>query len=72
MQDLGKALGLPKDDLRLLSKQLGSHDAVDLRGEMLALPAFRERVDAPGWRDLLALGPGSWTPPAASASTSAG
>ena len=24
---------------------------------MLALPAFRERVDAPGWRDLLALGP---------------
>ena len=57
VQDLGKALGLPRDDLRLLSKQLGSHDAVDLRGEMLALPAFRERVDAPGWRDLLALGP---------------
>ena len=57
VQDLGKALGLPRDDLRLLSKQLGSHDAVDLRGEMQALPAFRERVGAPGWRDLLALGP---------------
>ena len=57
VQDLGKALGLPRDDLRLLSKQLGSHDACDLREEMLALPAFRERVDAPGWRDLLALGP---------------
>ena len=57
VQDLGKALGLPKGDLRLLAKQLGSHDACDLRAEMLALPAFRERVDAQGWRDLLALGP---------------
>ncbi len=57
IQDLGKALGLPKDDLRMLSKQLHSHDARDLRGEMLELPTFREKVDAPGWRDLLALAP---------------
>ena len=57
VQDLGKALGLPREDLRALSKQLHSHDAVDLRGEMLALPAFRDRVDAPGWRALLDLGP---------------
>ena len=57
IQDLGKALGLPKEDLRMLSKQLHSHDARDLRGEMLELPAFREKVDAPGWRDLLALAP---------------
>ena len=57
IQDLGKALGLPREDLRTLSKQLHSHDASDLRDEMLALPAFRDRVDAPGWRSLLELGP---------------
>ena len=57
IQDLGKALGLPKEDLRMLSKQLHSHDARDLRGEMRELPAFRDKVDAPGWRDLLHLAP---------------
>ena len=57
IQDLGKALGLPKEDLRMLSKQLHSHDARDLRDEMLELPAFRDKVEAPGWRDLLQLAP---------------
>ena len=57
IQDLGKALGLPKEDLRMLSKQLHSHDAHDLRGEMVELPAFRNKVEAPGWRDLLSLAP---------------
>ena len=57
VQNLGKALGLPREDLRALSKQLHSHHAADLREEMLALPAFRDRVDAPGWRSLLELGP---------------
>ena len=57
IQDLGKALGLPKEDLRLLSKQIHSHDGADLREEMLGLPAFRERVDTPGWRDLLEMAP---------------
>ena len=57
IQDIGKALGLPKEDLRLLSKQIHSHDGADLREEMLGLPAFRERVDAPGWRDLLEMAP---------------
>ena len=57
VQDLGKALGLPREDLRALSKQLHSHHAADLRAEILALPAFRDRVDAPGWRALLELGP---------------
>ncbi len=57
IQGLGKALGLPKDDLKLLSRQLHSLDAADLRNEMLSLPAFRDRVEAPGWRDLVALAP---------------
>ena len=57
IQDLGKALGLPPEHLSLLSKRLHSHDAADLRAEMLQLSDFRDRVDAPGWRDLLALAP---------------
>ena len=57
IQDLGKALGLPEEHLSLLSKQLHSHDASDLRDEMSQLPDFRDRADAPGWRDLLDLAP---------------
>ena len=57
VQDLGKALGLPQEHLSLLSKQLHSHDAADLREEMAQLPDFRDRVNTPGWRDLLELAP---------------
>ena len=57
IQDLGKALGLPKEHLSLLSKQLHSHHANDLRDEMAQLPDFRDRVNSPGWRDLLELAP---------------
>ena len=57
IQDLGKALGLPKEHLSLLSKRLHSHDPADLREEMAELPGFRERLDAPGWRDLIELAP---------------
>ena len=57
IQDLGKALGLPKEHLSLLSKQLHSHDASDLRDEMAQIPDFRDRANAPGWHDLLDLAP---------------
>ena len=57
IQDLGKALGLPQEHLSLLSKQLHSHHAADLRDEMSQLPDFRDRMDAPGWRDLIHLAP---------------
>ena len=57
IQDLGKVLGLPREHLSLLSKKLHSHHANDLREEMLRLPDFRDRVDTPGWRDLLNLAP---------------
>ena len=46
--DLGKALGLPREDLNLLSRKIHSHGALHLREEMLELPAFRDRVEAPG------------------------
>ena len=57
IQDLGKALGLPKEDLKLLSKQLHSHDGAKLKEEMRELPAFRDKVDAQGWRELIELAP---------------
>ena len=57
IQDLGKALGLPKEHLSLLSKRLQSHSAGELRKEMLRMPDFRDRVDSPGWKDLLDLAP---------------
>ena len=57
IQDLGKTLGLPPEHLSLLSKQVHSYDSADLRDEMAQLPDFRDNVNAPGWRDLLALAP---------------
>ena len=57
IQDLGKALGLPREDLRSLSRQIQSSDGALLRQEMQALPAFRDRLTAPGWRDLADLAP---------------
>lgn len=55
--DLGKALGLPREDLRQLADKTHSHDASRLREEMLGLPESRDRVDAHGWRDLVELAP---------------
>ena len=57
IQDLGKALGLPKEDLKLLSKRLHSHDGAKLKEEMRELPAFRDKVEAQGWRELIELAP---------------
>ena len=57
LQDLGKALGLPQEELRLLAKQMRSHDARRLGEEMEQLPAFSQRVNACGWRELIELGP---------------
>ena len=46
IQDLGKALGLPAEQLTRLAKQLHSHDAADLRAELAALPDFQDKVNA--------------------------
>ena len=55
--DVGKALGLPREHLGALSKRLHSHHAADLRDEMAQWPEFRDKVDAPRWRDLIDLAP---------------
>ena len=49
VQDLGKALGLPRQELSQLPKQLHSRDVADLQRGMMALDAFHSRVNAPGW-----------------------
>jgi error-prone DNA polymerase len=55
IRDLGKALGLPRQDVDALAKRVESHSARDLPLEMESLPEFRERIDAPVWRDLVDL-----------------
>ena len=57
IQDLGKALDLPQDELRSLSEQLHSRGGGGLREQMEQLPAFRDKVDAYGWRALVELAP---------------
>ena len=47
IQDLGKALGLPRDELSLLSGQLQSHDAGSLAIEMEELLGFGLPVQKP-------------------------
>ena len=53
IRDLGKALGLPSLGIDKLAKQVDSHAAKELELEMLQLPEYRDKVDAPGWRDLI-------------------
>ena len=55
VRDLGKALGLPPQDVDKLARRVESHRARALRAEMAVLPEFRDRVDAPVWRDLVDL-----------------
>ena len=55
IRDLGKALGLPSQDVDKLAKRVDGHNASALRPEMLGLPEFRDKVDAPVWRHLIDL-----------------
>jgi error-prone DNA polymerase len=55
VRDLGMALGLPADDIDKLAKQVDHMHARDLQKEMRVLPGFRNKIDAPGWRDLIDL-----------------
>ena len=47
VRDLGKALGLPPDQVDKLAKRIDERDGVSLREQMLSLPDFRDKVDAP-------------------------
>jgi len=55
VRDLGKALGLPETEIAQLSKQAEWGRARKLREKMERMPNFRDKVDAPVWRDLIAM-----------------
>ncbi len=51
VRDLGKALGLPADEVAVLARSLET----DSPAELSASPTLLARQDRPGWRDLLVL-----------------
>jgi error-prone DNA polymerase len=55
VRDLGKALGLPEAEIDQLSKQSDWGSAKKLRSKMERMPNFKDKVDAPVWRDLISL-----------------
>jgi len=55
IRDLGKALGLPEDQVDRLAKRVDHSSAKRLQEEMEGLPEFKDRVDGSGWRDLIRL-----------------
>jgi len=55
IRDLGKVLGLASQDVDRLAKRVESHSARELSLEMESLPEFKDRIDAPVWRDLIDL-----------------
>jgi error-prone DNA polymerase len=55
VRDLGKALGLPEAEIDHLAKQSDWGSAKKLGKKMAKMPSFKEKVDAPVWRDLIRL-----------------
>jgi error-prone DNA polymerase len=55
VRDLGQALGLPPAEIDQLARQVDWGSARKLREKMERMPNFREKIDAPVWRDLVAL-----------------
>ena len=54
-RDLGKALGLPPDQVDKLAKRADHGHASSLAREMASQREFRDMVNAAGWRDLVRL-----------------
>jgi error-prone DNA polymerase len=55
VRDLGKALGLPQVEVDQLAKQTDWGSARKLEIEMQKMPNFRDKIETPGWRDLIRL-----------------
>jgi DNA polymerase III alpha subunit len=55
IRDVGKALGLPAPELDKLAKLSGHYSSKEVYEEMEQYPEFRDRIDAPLWRDLVRL-----------------
>jgi error-prone DNA polymerase len=55
VRDLGKALGLPLEEVDQLSKHVDWGSARRLGAQMEKNPHFRDKIDSPVWRDLIEL-----------------
>jgi error-prone DNA polymerase len=55
VRDLGQALGLPAAEIDQLSRQAEWGSARKLREKMERMPNFKDKVESPIWRDLIAL-----------------
>jgi error-prone DNA polymerase len=55
VRDLGKALGLPEVEIDHLAKQADWGSAKKLGKKMERMPNFKDKIDAPVWRDLIRL-----------------
>jgi len=55
VRDLGKALGLPLEEMDQLSKHVDWGSARRLGAQMEKNPHFRDKIDSPVWRDLIEL-----------------
>jgi error-prone DNA polymerase len=55
VRDLGKALGLPLVEIDQLSKFVDWGSAKKLAKKMQKMPNFKDKIDAPVWRDLVRL-----------------
>ena len=55
VREIGKALDLPQGEIEKIAKLAGHHSADGLREEMELLPEFRNKLDAPLWKSLIAL-----------------
>ena len=55
IQDIGKALSLPKHHLTQLSNRVDSSNPKDLKTEMESLPEFKGFASTPIWKDLIDL-----------------
>jgi error-prone DNA polymerase len=55
VRDLGKALGLPEEEIDQLSKQSDWGSAKKLELRMQKSPRFQSKIEAPVWRDLIRL-----------------
>lgn len=55
IRDLGKALGLPPEQIDKLAKRTEEREDISLRDQMLSLPDFEDKVDGRLWRHLIEL-----------------
>ena len=56
VRDVGKVLGLPPLEIDVLAKRAESHNAHNLVAEMERIDELRDKIDLPGWRDLIEIG----------------